>query len=655
MNDLLHLTAPIQIQAGADGKRTATFTILANSGGEFSAPNWPSSVIDLNGLEISGTIPVLVGHDEADLDALAGQGVASVEGGRLYVRGQLTQASAGGALILGLARDSVQLQASIGVDPTEVEFIRPGEKVSINGRTLAAGQRGLRVVRRGRLREVSLVSVGADPNTAVSIAAQGAKNMVSQTTNPDPNTAEVPDELRAAWDRSGLSDSERTELRLREFHRDYGSVLPDFGQGLIRAVSTGGLTWADAEREILRAENRALRLRAIRSERPPAPAIHASSRDTSPEILQAAFCKTAGLRNLEKAFKPEVLEASDRFRAIGIQELLLNCAQQNGYSGRPMVSAGNLREILQAAFTPQIQAAFSTQSITTLLTQAGGKFLLEGFNAIPQTWREVAAIRTVNDFKQVTAFRLTTSLEYEELPPTGEIKHGTMGQESYTMQAKTYAKMLGLTRHDIINDDLGAFDQLRTRLGMGAVLKINKEFWTAWLAASDAGTFWTAARGNFQTGVGTALGELGLAAAEILLTEMAGTDGNLIGLQPDRILVPPVLGVVARKLFVSQEIRDTAADTYYPTSNIYFGRFRPIIVPELSNAGYPGHSDTAWWLCCDPAILASAAMCFLNGVQTPTIESSDVDFDQLGIQLRGYHDFGMAMSEYRASVHSVGA
>jgi hypothetical protein len=100
----------------------------------------------------------------------------------------------------------------------------------------------------------------------------------------------------------------------------------------------------------------------------------------------------------------------------------------------------------------------------------------------------------------VTAYRLNASLEYEEVGPTGEIKHGTLSQETYTMQAKTYAKMLALTRTDIINDDLGAFNDLRMRLGLGASIKMNKVAWTAFLAASNAGTFWTAARGNLVTG-----------------------------------------------------------------------------------------------------------------------------------------------------------
>jgi hypothetical protein len=55
-------------------------------------------------------------------------------------------------------------------------------------------------------------------------------------------------------------------------------------------------------------------------------------------------------------------------------------------------------------------------------------------------------------------------------------------------------------------------------------------------------------------------------------------------------------------------------------------------------------------LLANPAVLASAIMCFLNGQESPTIESADADFSTLGVEFRGYHDFGASMSEYRASV-----
>jgi len=309
--------------------------------------------------------------------------------------------------------------------------------------------------------------------------------------------------------------------------------------------------------------------------------------------------------------------------------------------------------VLTCAMQPiHAAAGFSGIDVSGILSSSANKIVSEGFSNGPQTWREVARPRTVTDFKSVTAYRLTADLEYDELGPTGEIQHGTLGEESYSMQAKTYAKMLTLTRNDIINDDLGAFDDLRTRLGLGAAIKMSKVFWTLWINNSS---FFTTARGNLSEGVDTAIGITGLSAASTLLRKMRGPDGNLLGLEPDRLIVPPELELVARQLFVSQEMRNTESDTEYAVANPYLNRFKPVVVPELSDDSYTGYSESAWYLLANPAVLATAVMCFLNGVQSPTIESADADFNTLGVQMRGYHDFGVAMSEYRAGVKSTGA
>ena len=91
------------------------------------------------------------------------------------------------------------------------------------------------------------------------------------------------------------------------------------------------------------------------------------------------------------------------------------------------------------------------------------------------------------------------------------------------------------------------------------------------------------------------------------------------------------------------------------TANIYEGVFDPIVSRYLDTMGITGYSATAWYLLADPKIMATIETCYLNGVQQPTIESSDADFNTLGIQLRGYFDFGVNMQDYRAGIRSAGA
>ncbi len=47
-------------------------------------------------------------------------------------------------------------------------------------------------------------------------------------------------------------------------------------------------------------------------------------------------------------------------------------------------------------------------------------------------------------------------------------------------------------------------------------------------------------------------------------------------------------------------------------------------------------------------------MVFLNGQEAPVIETAQADFNILGVQMRGYHDFGVALQEPRAGMKSKG-
>ncbi|MBT9156658.1 MAG: hypothetical protein DDT37_01646 [Firmicutes bacterium] len=89
--------------------------------------------------------------------------------------------------------------------------------------------------------------------------------------------------------------------------------------------------------------------------------------------------------------------------------------------------------------------------------------------------------------------------------------------------------------------------------------------------------------------------------------------------------------------------------------NVHAGKYRPVKVHQLSDSNFAGSGATIWYLLRNPAVHAAVVASFLDGVQTPTVESTDADFDQLGIQFRGYHDFGCDRAEWLAGIKSQGA
>ncbi|HEX6985677.1 MAG TPA: hypothetical protein VF170_09880, partial [Planctomycetaceae bacterium] len=67
-----------------------------------------------------------------------------------------------------------------------------------------------------------------------------------------------------------------------------------------------------------------------------------------------------------------------------------------------------------------------------------------------------------------------------------------------------------------------------------------------------------------------------------------------------------------------------------------------------------GYSALAWYLLADPSDMPVIEVAFLNGRDTPIVESADADFNTLGVQFRGYHDFGVSLQEYRGGVRMKG-
>lgn len=374
--------------------------------------------------------------------------------------------------------------------------------------------------------------------------------------------------------------------------------------------------------------------------------------------IEDAVCLSGGLDNPESHFDAQTLEAAhSQFRhGIGLRDLL-NIAAADGGHGRHW--GADVGGLLRAAFSPQslVQASdgFSTLGISGILSNVANKFLLQGFNAVEDTWRLVADRTSVRDFKQTSLYRMTGGMEFEKVGPAGELRHGTLGEVSYNNQAETYGKMLAITRKDIINDDLGALTKAPMRLGRGAALAFNSVFWTEFLA--DVGTFWSSGNANVVTGAGSALSSAGLKSAADTFKKQTDPDGNPIGSMPRVLLVPTELEITADELMTSTAVNTGGSSTTdkVPNRNIWTSKFKVASSVYLSNPNIPNYSAAAWWLLADPADIATIEVAFLNGRDTPTVESASADFDTLGIKFRGFFDFGIRKQEYRGSVRSAGS
>ena len=647
MSEILNFScSPTWLEAaGADGKPAGLprFSMVAYTGALMRLAFWRYPVIvDLAGMEIpSQKRPIRMGHD-------SDQGVGhsetiAVEGGQLLATGVVSRNTPAAQDVVSSSRNGFPWQASIGASAEIVEFVKEKERVVVNGREVDGP---VNVIRKSVLGEISFVDLGADGATSASVAATKSGNAAKEGIMPNEGKdgegkveAAAPVaavEIETKIDLSGVRAEAAGEIKRIAEVQKIAAKHPEIAAKAIAEV------WDATKTE----------LEVMRADRPTAPAVHASSGEAmTGEVLECACALSAKMGAPEKQFSEKTIEiASKRFRGgIGLQELLLEAAWANGYTGRTF---RDTREILRSAFGRQdIAAGFSSVDISGILSNVANKGLLAGFSSVEQTWRAICAIRNVKDFKTVTSYRMTSADQYEKVGPGGEIKHGTLGEESFTNKAETYAKMFGITRQDIINDDLGALTDIPRRLGRGAGLKLNDVFWTAFL---DNSSFFSGT-GKYISGATTNLGVVGLELAKVAFDGKTDSDGKPLGAQAKILLVPSALSVTGAVLMKSLEIRDNTANTKTPTANPFAGAFQLESSAYLGNSAYAGYSALAWYLLADPRDIATTEVAFLNGQESPTIESTDADFDTLGIRSRGYHDFGVAKQDARGGLKSKGA
>jgi hypothetical protein len=391
--------------------------------------------------------------------------------------------------------------------------------------------------------------------------------------------------------------------------------------------------------------------------------VQTRSRDTglNNRIVTAALCETGRLSNLDKQFTDQELQAAhDRFpHGISLGQLFHICAEARGYRGNG--GAQVTLDMQRAAFgmgspRSQIQAGggYSTVDIATIVSATANKFMMDGWNAVDQTCLRIASIRPVKNFQQITTVSLTDSVRYEQIGADGEIKHGTLDEITYTNQADTYARMLAITRKDIINDDTGALTSAPRKLGNGAIKLLNHIFWTEFLAGVS-GNFFASGNNNINTAVAD-MTVGGLDATETIFMNQTNPDGTPLGLMPAILLVPTALKNKA-KILVESIGNGSAVTTLAAAggdANPFQGRFRVESSPYISNSSYTGYTSVAWWMLANPQELAVIEIAALNGRVEPTVDTADADFNTLGVQMRGYCDVGVNLQEYRAGVHADG-
>ena len=595
--------------------------ILAYTGGLIDV-GWGLPVgINLAGLTWGDetALPILCQHRTHSIDAICGQAERiRVDGSKLVVEGAFMPVMDDAKKVLELVKAGYKFQASVGVSASDVLYIDEGENATLNG---AEVEGPCYLVRAGKLNEVSIVPLGADGSTQTAIAAAASTTTkeVTQMTPEEKKTVQAakPDTATVEAAQTAERDRVASVIAACKGHEDI----------MAQAVKEGW-TAEKAELACLKAEKaeaeKAKKEAEIKAARPGAPSIidlkAAAPKDD--KTIVAAACMGAAMSDakVEAQCKGVDLDAA---HDLGIRKLS-DIFAAFGFAYRP----GN-----DAETTKALRAAFSSANIPNVLSNVAHKFVLAGFGDAGEYWRAVSRAIPVSDFKQVKGVRLVMGGLLKFLAKGGELQHVDLSDEARNIQAATKGSIVGITREDLINDDLGVLAFIPERFGMMAGRTINTDvFGAISTTASDYGA-----------NTSGALSLDNLAAAYALAMGIKDSDGNPLGPMPTTILCSPSNYITARGIYQSETI--TGASSKTARDNVMRNLLRPITAPYLSG--------TAYWLFSEAFPLVDVA--FLGGRQTPVVETANADFNQLGIQMRCYFDYGASKGETKAALYSTGA
>lgn len=174
-SNMIRLSAPLALASTDSAKLPSQFTGVAYSGGV--APGH-GVVIDVSTTQVPASMALLSEHDRTGIVGLVDD--AAVSNGQIIVKGKLFSDMPGSQAerIAQQAQRGFPYQMSIGLFDYTEEDVPRGQTRVVNNQ-LVAGP--VTVLRNGKVRECSVVTLGADPQTSAAFFSDPADTSAMET------------------------------------------------------------------------------------------------------------------------------------------------------------------------------------------------------------------------------------------------------------------------------------------------------------------------------------------------------------------------------------------------------------------------------------------------------------------------------------------
>lgn len=293
------------------------------------------------------------------------------------------------------------------------------------------------------------------------------------------------------------------------------------------------------------------------------------------------------------------------------------------------------------------RAFHSTSDFPLLLSGALNSRLLENYQAATPVYRRIARQMTFSDFRAHDVLRPGDFPQLQGVTETGEIKQGTFGEKKETAYVRPYGVGFGLSRQLLVNDNLGAIDQVLGSQGQQVALFEEITFFAMKNVSSGVGPTLNEdskavfhADHNNYTSTGTAISTTSLGVGRALLRKQKNLSLQQMGLAPSILLVSPDKETEAEMALTAIIANDTAK------ANPFSGKLELVVGGQLTG--------NAWELYADPRMGTNWTWGLLDGFQAPRLRIEE-QFGQQGVKVQLEHDFGCAAQDFRFGYRNAGA
>ena len=381
-----------------------------------------------------------------------------------------------------------------------------------------------------------------------------------------------------------------------------------------------------------------------RRTQPPTRGQHLSGYSTdadygSPQSIERAMGEALFTR-INPSHKPS--EQAQQFVGRSLVDLARECLHAANVSTRMMGAS----KIIERA----LGGYHGVSDFTNVLGNLLGRELLRAYElagpGVLLAGRPVSA----NDFRARFPMRLGDGPRLEKVNEQGEFRSGSIKEAAEpAWKLDTFGKMFGLTRQAIVNDDLGAFNNVPRLLGIAArehetqmVVDLLISNGGAGPAMGDGATLFHGSHGNLAAS-GAVLTVASLGAARAAMRLQKSMEGRPINIVPKYLLVPAALETSAEQLLTGIEATKTS------DVNPFSGKLELLVDPRLDAA-----SATRWYLAPDPGRYDGLEYAHLAGESGPQVEMQ-AGWRVDGVEWKVRLDFGCGFVSSNAWYANPGA